>query len=155
MPTLSPSVASQPATTITVGSGSPVNITVTPTISQSVELQCSRSPAAKQWYTAGSIVQATSGEVWTTSGPARKLGFSTFATSHAGTYSCRVAKGDITTFTVVLGKFVKLNVRRTYLSYCVYVQSYDSTHSQSYHMFKSRNLMYMIHVAMYKLQLKI
>ena len=109
LPTLSPSVASQPATTITVGSGSPVDITATPTISQSVVLWCSRSSAAKQWYTTGSSVEPTPGEVWTTTG--RILGFSTFATSHAGTYSCRVTnKGDVTTttYTVVLGKFVKL-----------------------------------------------
>ena len=35
--------------------------------------------------------------------------FSTFATSHAGTYSCRVTNDVITTtYTVVLGKFVQL-----------------------------------------------
>ena len=104
----SPSVVSQPATTITVGSGPPVDITASPTINQPVELWCSRPGTPKQWYTAGSIVEATSGEVWTTTG--RRLGFSTFATSHAGTYSCRVTKGDITTYTVVLGKSVKQNI---------------------------------------------
>ena len=88
LPSLSPAVASQPATTITVGSGSPVDITATPTINQSVELWCSRTQAGKKWYTTGSRVKATPGEVWTTGGPARKLGFSTFSTSHAGTYSC-------------------------------------------------------------------
>ena len=110
---LSPSVASQPATTITVGSGSPVDITATPTINQSVVLWCSRSPASRQWYTTGSTVKATSGEVLTTRhGPARILGFSTFATSHAGTYSCHVRnKNEVitTTYTVVLGKSVQLN----------------------------------------------
>ena len=114
--TLPPSVASQPATTITVGSGSPVNITATPTISQSVELWCSRTQAGKQWYTAGSRVTPTSGEVWTTGGPARKLGFSTFSTSHAGTYSCRVRNMNeltTTTYTVVLGKFVQLNAEHS------------------------------------------
>ena len=113
----SPSVASQPATTIIVGSGSPpVDITATPTINQSVELWCSRTPASKQWYTTGNIVKAT-GEVWTAGGPTgRRLGFSTFATSHAGTYSCRVRNKDetiITTYTVVLGKFVKLNAKHS------------------------------------------
>ena len=109
MPTLSPSVASQAATTITVGSGSPVNITATPTISQSVELQCSRPGTPKQWYSTGSIVEPT-GEVWTTGGLTRKLGFSTFSTSHARTYTCRVTMNEIitTTYTVVLGKFVQL-----------------------------------------------
>ena len=125
--TLSPSVASQPATTITIGSGSPVDITATPTISQSVELWCSRTQADKQWYTTGSIVEATPGEVWTTRhGPAKKLGFSTFASSHAGTYSCHVRniynnneirrnrdEVIITTYTVVLGKFVQLNTEHS------------------------------------------
>ena len=113
MPTLSPSVTSQPATTITVGSGPPVDITATPTINQSVELQCNRTLAYKKWYTTGSRVTPTPGEVWATGRPARILGFSTFATSHAGTYSCRVTKGDITTYTVVLGKFVKLNAEHS------------------------------------------
>ena len=99
-----------PATTITVGSGSPpVDVTATPTINQSVVLWCSRSPASKQWYTTGSTVKATPGEVWIA--PGRRLGFSTFATNHAGTYSCRVRNtGEMitntTTYTVVLGKFV-------------------------------------------------
>ena len=108
--TLYTSVASQPATTITVGSGSPVDITATPTISQSVELWCSRTGALKQWYTTGSIVTPTPGEVWTTGGLTRKLGFSTFATSHAGTYSCRLNNWNevtTTTYTVVLGKFAE------------------------------------------------
>ena len=109
----SPSVASQPATTITVGSGSSVDITATPTISQPVELWCSRTQAPKQWYTNGNIVKATLDKVWTSGGPTRILGFSTFATSHAGTYSCHVTKGDITTYTVVLGKFVKLNAEHS------------------------------------------
>ena len=56
------------ATTITVGSGSSVNITATPTISQSVELWCSRSLASKKWYITGNIVKATPGEVWTAPG---------------------------------------------------------------------------------------
>ena len=130
MPTLSPAVVSQPATTITVGSGSPVDITATPTISQSVELWCSRTKAPKQWYTTGYIVTPTSGEVWTAKG--RRLGFSTFATSHAGTYSCLVNNWNemiTTTYTVVLGKFLQ----DIPVLLCVYVQSYDSTHSQSYH----------------------
>ena len=110
---LSPAVASQPATTITVGSGSPVDITATPTINQPVELWCSRTLANKHWYTAGSKVTPT-GAVWTAIG--RTLGFSTFATSHAGTYSCLVRnKSEMvtTTYTVVLGKFVQLNVEHS------------------------------------------
>ena len=95
-----------PATTITVGPGSSVNITATPTISQSVELWCSRSLASKKRYIKGNKVKATPGEVWTA--PGRRLGFYTFATSHAGTYSCLVTNRNevIITYTVVLGNFV-------------------------------------------------
>ena len=96
-----------PVTTITVGSGSSVDITATPTISQPVELWCSRPGTSKQWYTNGRIVTPTPGAVWTAQG--RTLGFSTFATSHAGTYSCLVRNmGEVntTTYTVVLGKSV-------------------------------------------------
>ena len=155
LPTFSPAVASKPATTITVGSGPPVDINVTPTISQSVELQCSRTRAPKQWYSTGSRVNNISGEVWTTGGPIKKLGFSTFSTSHAGTYSCLVkdiGEMNTTTYTVVLGKFVQLNVEHscpivyTYIYIYTYVQSYDSTHSHTYRIynygFKSRNSMY-------------
>ena len=54
--------------------------------------------------------------MWTTGGSARILGFYTFATSHAGTYSCRVKNKNeviITTYTVVLGKSVKLNAEHS------------------------------------------
>ena len=109
-PTKSLVVVSQPATTITVGSGSPVDITATPTINQPVELLCNRPGTPKQWYTTGYIVTPTRDEVWTTSGHRRILGFSTFATSHTGTYSWLVTNRDemiTTTYKVVLGKFAE------------------------------------------------
>ena len=91
-------VSSQP-TTITVGrTGDPTTtITVTPTIGQSVELQCTRTSAARRWYTTGSVVAATSNEISTSGGTTRILAFSSFTTSHAGTYSCVVQNNQMTT----------------------------------------------------------
>ena len=123
-------------------------MTATPTISQSVELQCNRTRAPKQWYTTGSIITPTPGEVWTTRhGPAKKLGFSTFATSHAGTYSCRVKNRDeviITTYTVVLGKFVQLNAEHscTIVYMCRVMIQLTAIVTTYNYVFKGRNLMY-------------
>ena len=105
--------ASQP-TTIVVGrtTNSTTTITVTPTIGQSVELQCVRSKYIeyKQWYTTGSQVTPTPNEISTIAGPTRILAFSSFTPSHAGTYTCLVSsKGDTqtkTTYPVVLGESI-------------------------------------------------
>ena len=103
--------ASQP-TTIAVGQ--PPNetvttiITVTPSINQSVELQCSGSGVVKRWYTTGSEVTPTPNEISTSSGSTEILAFSLFTPSHAGTYTCLVSTpGDTqtkTTYPVVLGE---------------------------------------------------
>ena len=81
-------------------------ITVTPTIGQSVELQC--VTGFKQWYTTGSAVASTPNEISTKGGTPRILAFSSFTTSHAGTYTCLVStNGDTqtkTTYPVVLGE---------------------------------------------------
>ena len=83
-------------------------ITVTPTIGQSVELQCSGSDVGKRWYTTGSEVASTSNEISISAGNTRILAFSSFTPSYAGTYTCLVSsKGDTqtkTTYPVVLGK---------------------------------------------------
>ena len=100
------------ATTITVATTPfhTTTITVTPTIGQSVELQCARDGVGKQWYTTGSVVAATPNEISTSGGPIRTLAFSSFTPSHAGTYTCLAsAKGDTqtkTTYPVVLGEFM-------------------------------------------------
>ena len=82
--------------------------TVTPTIGQSVELQCSGDGVGKRWYTTGSVVEATQNEISTSSGNTRILAFSSFTPSHAGTYTCLVSSvGDTqtkTTYPVVLGE---------------------------------------------------
>ena len=100
---------SQP-TTITVAT-TPFHttiITVTPTIGQSVELQCSGDVVNKQWYTTGSAVAPTSNEISTTAGNTRILAFHSFSPIHAGTYTCLVSSpGDTqtkTTYPVVLGE---------------------------------------------------
>ena len=99
--------------TTTIAVGQPPNesvtttITVTPSIGQSVELQC-RKAGYKQWYTTGSEVTPTLSEISTKSGRTRILAFSSFAPSHAGTYTCLVSsKADNqtkTTYSMVLGE---------------------------------------------------
>ena len=97
-------------TTITVANSpfQTTTITVTPTIGQSVELQCTGSGVNKQWYTTGSEVTPTSNEISTSSGPTRILVFSSFTQSHAGTYTCLVSTPSDTqtktTYPVVLGE---------------------------------------------------
>ena len=82
--------------------------TVTPTIGQSVELQCSGNGVNKLWYTTGSAVASTSNEISTAPGNNRILAFSSFTPSYAGTYTCLASSpGDTqtkTTYPVVLGE---------------------------------------------------
>ena len=94
-------VSSEP-TTITVGrTGDPTTTTtLTPTIGQSVELQCARTSAVKQWYTTRSEVTPTLNEIRTAGGATRILAFSSFTPSHAGTYSCIIA--STITYPVIL-----------------------------------------------------
>ena len=98
------------ATTITVATISDqiTTTTVTPTIGQSVELQCTGTGVAKQWYTTGSQVTPTQNEISTSPGITRILAFSSFAPSHAGTYTCLVSTPrdtqTKTTYPVLLGE---------------------------------------------------
>ena len=92
-------------------SDSTTTISVTPTIGQSVELQCSGSGIAKQWYTTGSVVRSTQNVISTRGGAiTRTLAFSSFTPSYAGTYTCLVSSpGDTqtkTTYPVVLGESI-------------------------------------------------
>ena len=105
-------VTASDATTIAVGrtTNSTTTITVTPTIGQSVELQCSGDSVGKQWYTTGSAVTPTSNEISTRRGATRTLAFSSFTPSHAGTYTCLASSKDDTqtktTYPVVLGESI-------------------------------------------------
>ena len=101
-------IKSQPTTIIVATTPfQTTTTTVTPTIGQSVALQCSGSDVGKQWYTTGSEVTSTSNEISTYAGATRILAFSSFTPSHAGTYTCLVSSpGDTqtkTTYPVVLG----------------------------------------------------
>ena len=99
------------STTITVGnpSDNTATISVTPSINQSVELQCGNT-GFKNWYTTGSVVTNITNEISTRGGSTRILAFSKFTPSHAGTYTCLAStKGDTqtkTTYPVVLGEFM-------------------------------------------------
>ena len=96
-------------TTITVGrTDDPITtITITPTISQPVKLECRRTKAFKDWFTGDPRSQVTSidGEIFTTGGNYRTLLISSFQPIHATTYSCVVDhKSNMSTvYPVVLG----------------------------------------------------
>ena len=102
-------ITTSQSTTITVGRNvdPTTTITVTPSINQSVELQCGNT-GVKQWYTTGSQVKSTPNEVSINTGPTRILAFSSFTPSHAGTYTCLASspgdKQTKTTYPVVLGE---------------------------------------------------
>ena len=106
---LSVQVTKSQPTTITVANSpfQTTTITVTPTIGQSVELQCANT-GNKRWYTTGSEVTPTSNEISTSYGTTRILAFSSFTPSHAGTYTCLVSTPSDTqtktTYPVVLGE---------------------------------------------------
>ena len=93
-----------PTLTVRVGRiGDTTDVMVTPTISQPVQMECGRSGTHKNWYSAGSLVTPTPGEV----GGVRTLSISHFSSSHAGTYTCIVGPNiaDLTFYTVA-GKYI-------------------------------------------------
>ena len=97
-----------PALTVRVGRiGDTTDVTVTPTIGQPVQMECERSGTTKNWYSAGSRVTPTQGEVATTGGGggARTLSISRFSSSHAGTYTCIVGPNAALTFYTVAGEW--------------------------------------------------
>ena len=110
------SSASLPTLTVRVGRiGDTTDVMVTPTIGQPVQMECERSSTPKNWYSAGSVVTPTPGEVATTGGGAavRKLSISHFSSTHAGTYTCIVGPiPNITylTFYTVAGKYTYMHI---------------------------------------------
>ena len=94
--------------TITVGrTDDPTTpITITPTLSQPVKLECERTSIGKNWYTDGtadgSKVTPTPGKLTTISGFTRTLSISSFSPSHAKGYTCIVSSGP-RTYPVILG----------------------------------------------------
>ena len=79
-------------------------ITITPTLSQPVKLECDRQTAVKNWYTDGTVVTTTPGELATRAGGVRTLSISSFSPSHARGYTCTVNGGTSTAYPVLLGK---------------------------------------------------
>ena len=79
-------------------------ITITPTLSQPVKLECERTDAFKDWYTDGTKVTSTNGELITTPGAIRTLSISSFSPSHAKGYTCTVRATPLSTYPVILGE---------------------------------------------------
>ena len=97
--------------TLTVGRTDDPNttITITPTLSQPVKLECQRTGVVKDWFTGdpSSRVTPTEGEISTKSGYRRTLLISLFNPCYATTYSCIVDYKSTATmstiYPVVLG----------------------------------------------------
>ena len=80
-------------------------ITITPTLSQPVKLECERTSLFKDWYTDGPKVTPTNGDLTTTAGAIRTLSISSFSPSHAKGYTCTVTSGPLSTYPVILGEY--------------------------------------------------
>ena len=84
-------------------------VTITPTLSQPVKLECERNGLYKNWYTSGAIVTPTNGDLATTAGTTRTLSISSYSTSHAKGYTCSVSTAQtstipVGTYPVILGE---------------------------------------------------
>ena len=79
-------------------------ITITPSLSQPVKLECERNSIAKDWYTDGTKVTPTNGELTTTPGTIRTISISSFSPSHAKGYTCTVSATPLSTYPVILGE---------------------------------------------------
>ena len=79
-------------------------ITITPALSQPVKLECQRNNIFKEWYTDGSQVTPTNGELATTAGNIKTLSISSFSPSHAKGYTCIVTSSSLSTYPVILGE---------------------------------------------------
>ena len=108
--------------TVTVGrtDDPTTTITITPTLSLPVKLECRRTSAFKDWFTGDprSKVTPTPGEISTKSGHDRTLLISSFNPCHATTYSCIMDhySSISTVYPVVLGMYV-------HTCTCIYVFS--------------------------------
>ena len=84
-------------------------ITITPSLSQPVKLECERTSIGKNWFTDGTEVTPTNGELITTAGAIRTLSISSFNPSHAKGYTCIVTSSSLSattlsTYPVILGE---------------------------------------------------
>ena len=120
-----------PTNTLTVGrTDDPTStITITPTLSQPVRLECRRSNAFKDWFTGDprSRVTPTEGEISTTGGNNRTLLISSFKPIHATTYSCVVDHKSTmsTVYPVVLGMYIySIYFNKTFQTMHCYIYTY-------------------------------
>ena len=93
--------------TLTVGrtDDPTTTIIITPTLSQPLKLECERTGIGKNWYTSGTTVTPTNGDLTTTSGAIiRILSISSFSQSHAKGYTCIVTSNPLSTYPVILGE---------------------------------------------------
>ena len=88
----------------------PITI-ITPSLSQPVKLECERTHIIirKNWYSDGTAVTPTNGELTTTTGNIRTLSISSFSPSHAKGYTCIVISSSLSattlsTYPVILGE---------------------------------------------------
>ena len=84
-------------------------ITITPSLSQPVKLECERTSIAKDWYTYGTKVTPTTGDLTTRAGVIRTLFISSFSPSYAKGYTCIVTSSSLSattlsTYPVILGE---------------------------------------------------
>ena len=79
-------------------------LTITPSLSQPVKLECERTSIVKNWFTDGTEVTPTNGELTTTGGTIRTLSISSFSPSHAKGYTCIVTSSSLSTYPVILGE---------------------------------------------------
>ena len=81
-------------------------LNVTPDVNEPVKLECEWTGGDRNWYSDGSTVTPTNGQLTTTdmTGVAT-LSISTLNVNNAGNYTCKVtANGSTTEYTIVLGK---------------------------------------------------
>ena len=92
--------------TLTVGrtDDPTTTITITPTLSQPVMLECERTNTGKNWFTDGTAVTNTPGDLITTPGAIRTLSISSFSPTHAKGYTCTVSATPLSTYPVILGE---------------------------------------------------
>ena len=80
-------------------------ITITPTLSQPVKLECDGPDVGKNWFTSGTAVTDTPGYLSNIpSTYVRTITISSFSTSHAKGYTCTVNSNPVSTYPVTLGE---------------------------------------------------
>ena len=93
--------------TLTVGrTDDPTSpVTITPTLGQPVMLECERTGVGKNWFTDGTAVTNTPGDLANIPLTfTRTITISSFSPSHAKGYTCSVSATPLSTYPVILGE---------------------------------------------------